>query len=226
MSQVVLHYFRYISSTCTVTKGTGGTVSLPAGWYNLPSVLAALRTGSVTTTWTASSNSLTFSPSISVDSLTIRGMLGINTGAQTTNNYLPLCSFVPADPEYNQELAPYGVSGKKTYDTDFYLAQDGNTWSLGSIAKEREIFRLQFVSKNDIFSTGTSGLSAPFIDTVYRPDLGIVFELVAGDDVSCAAGYSAGAYWCHVKEPESAIQMPPWDQYFTLTFEANQYVVP
>ena len=226
MSQVALHYFRYISSSCTITKGGGGTVVLPVGWYNLPTVLSALRTGSVTTTWTASSNSLTFSPSVSVDNLTIREMLGVNTGAQTTNNYHPLHTWVPENPEYNQELAPYGVSGKKMYDTDYYLAQDGNSWALGSVSKDREIFHFNFVSKHDLFSTGTSGLSAPFIDSVYQPDLGIVFEMKVGDDVSCAAGYVSGDYWCHTKEPDSSIQMPPWDMYFSVTIEANKYAVP
>lgn len=223
MTQVALHYYRYIS-TCTITKATGGTVTISTGWYCLTGVLNSLRVGSVTCSWDSATNRCAFSPAISADNLTIRKMLGINTGSQSASNYSPLHTWVPADPEYMQDLAPMTVAGKKQYDTDFYVAQDGNAVALGSVTLHREIFTLSLLNKNDIFTiSGDTGLSAPFLASVYAPNVGIVFELKAADDVSNEAGYSAGSSWVHVSEPEVVMQMPPWDVYYTIKMEANRY---
>jgi len=224
MTQVALHYYRYISSSCTITKATGGTVTLSTGWYCLSGVINALRVGSVTCSWDSDTNATAFSPAISCDNLTIREMLGITTGSQSASSYKPLHTWVPANPEYMQDLAPMTVSGRKQYDSDFYVAQSGNTVALGSVTLHREIFTFSLINKNDVFTiSGDSGLSAPYLDSVYAPDKGIVFELKMGDDVSNEAGYAVGSSWVHVAEPDIVMQMPPWDVYYTLKMECNRY---
>jgi len=226
MTQVALHYFRYISTTCTFTKTGGGTVTIAAGWVNLPYVMAVLRSGSVTCSWSSTTNRTAFDPGISCDNATVRSMLGIASGAQTAGNASPLYTWVPEKPQFKQELCPIGVAGKKKYDSTFYTAQSGITYALGSVDIYSEIFTFSLVKKQDVFTiTGSAGLSAPFIDTVYRPDECLVFELKQADDVSCAAGYVNGLNWCHSDEPESEMQTPPWDGIYLLKIGANRYAV-
>ena len=226
MTQVALHYFRYISTTCTFTKTGGGTVTVAAGWVNLPYVMALLRSGSVTCTWSSTTNRTAFNPGSDCDSATVRSMLGIASGAQTAGNASPLYTWVPEKPQFQQELCPIGVAGKKKYDSTFYTAQSGTTYALGSVSVYTESFRFSLVKKQDVFTiSADAGLSAPFIDTVYKPDECLVFELKQADDVSCAAGYVNGGIWCHTGEPEVAMQMPPWDLYYNMKIEANRYAV-
>lgn len=226
MTKVVLHYFRYLPATCTFSKAGGGTVVLPAGWYNLTSVLALLRSGSVTCSWDDTTNRTAFSPNITCDTVMIQYMLGIASGSVAAGTSAPVYTWIPERANYTQALCPIGVAGKKKYDTDFYTTQSGKTYALGSVDVYSETFTFTLVKKDDVFTiTGDAGLSSPLVDAVYRPDLCIVFELKQGDSVSNSAGYVAGSNWCHTGEPEVAMQMPPWDLYYTVKFEANKYVV-
>lgn len=224
--KAALHYYRALASACTVTKATGGTVVLPAGWYSLTTVLAALRAGSVTCSWDSLTNVLTTTPAISIDQATIRSLLGWPAGSADTNTAAPGSTWVPEDPEFLQELGPCQRAGKPSYDTDFYMSQSGQVHALGSVQNEREVLDFNLVYKQDVVTIpGDPGLSAPFLDAVYRPDLGIVFELKTGEtDVDCEAGYTAGADWAHTAEPVSAITQPPWDLYYSIKLEVAKYV--
>lgn len=224
--KVALHYYRALASACTVTKATGGTVSLPAGWYSLTSVLAALRVGSVTCDWDSATNVLTTTPAISIDQATIRSLLGWPVGSASTNTADPGSTWVPEDPQFLQELGPVLRPGKPSYDTDFYQSQSGQVHALGSVSTDREVLDFNVIRKQDMFTiSGDPGLSAPFLDSVYRPDLGIVFELKTGeDDVDCEAGYTPGTDWTTTSEPSSAILQPPWDVYYSLKLEVAKYV--
>jgi hypothetical protein len=226
MPQVALHYYRYLSSTATVSKVGGGTITLNAGWYNLSTVLAALRVGSVTCSWSSTTNRTAFSPGIAVNQVIITQLLGLPDGSSYTAGTLPpMYSFVPYDPEYMQDLAPVGVEGKRQYDTDYYTTQTGQVGALGVVDIYTERFTLNLVKKQDVFTiSGDGGLSSPFNSVVYRPDLGITFEIKVGDDIGNSAGYAVGTTWVHVDDPEIIMQMPPWDLYYTVNFEANKYV--
>ena len=223
MAQFVMHYYRYFDKV-EISKAGGGTVTISEGWNNLTTILAALRVGGVTCSWTYSTNATAFSPAITCPDSRMRNMLGIASGSQSASTFAPLDTFCPQNSEYRQELAPVGVSGKRRYDTDFYQSLSGQTWAMGSVTTHAENFILSMVSKHEMFSTGTDGVSAPFIDSVYRPDEGIVFEVVYRDDVSCASGYVEGGIWCHKEEPESEMSMPPWDLYYGITIPANLWV--
>jgi len=225
--RVALHYWRKLATTCTITKAGGGTVVLASAvWYNLPSVLAALRTGGVTASWDSLTNVLTTSPAITIDTAAIRDMLGWPAGSASTSTAKPTSTWVPDEPEYLQELGPCLRPGKLSYDTDFYISQSGQVHAMGSVSVEREVLNFGMVQKQDVFTlAGDSGLSAPLIDVVYRPELGTVFELKTGEaDADCDAGYVVGSNWVHVTEPDSAILQPPWDLYYQVKMEVNKYV--
>jgi len=224
--KVALHFYRALATACTVTKATGGTVSLPAGWYNLTSVLAALRVGSVTCSWDSATNVLTTHPAISIDQAVVRDLLGWPTGSASTSTSAPKSTWVPFDPEYLQELGPCLRPGKPSYDTDYFTSQSGQVHAMGSVSVDREVIAIGLVNKTDMFElAGSPGISAPLLDQVWRPDLGIVFELATGEsDVDCEAGYTRGADWVSPNDPESVITQPPWDQYYTVKMEIQKYV--
>jgi len=219
----VIHYFRYIPETDITFGATTETV--PAGWYSLPTFLDAIEDEStLTMIWTAATNTVTASSSVAFSTTQAQDLLGWSTGAALTNTVKPKATFLPDTPEYIQEKCPIGVNGKKSFDTDFYTAQSGATWALGSVSVYSEKWTLNFIKKYDIF-TLSGGVSQPYIDVVYRPDLSLVFELKYAESIDWATGYAAGEIWCHTGEPMANMQMPPWDNFYTLNIEANKYEI-
>lgn len=218
---LVLHYFRYVPETVVTFGAT--TATIPADWYNLPTFLDAIEDGStLTMTWTSSTNVVAASSSCSFDTTQAQDLLGWSSGAASTSTVKPKATWLPESPEYIQEKCPIGVNGKKTYDTDFYTSQSGNTWALGSVDVYSEKWSFNYIKKYDIF-TLTGGISQPFVDIVYRPDLSIVFELKYAASIDWSTGYTAGQVWCHTGEPSVVMQMPPWDTFYSVMMEANKY---
>ena len=226
MTQVALHYFRYIDAETTFVKNGGGSLFMVAGWYNLTSILSFLRDGGVTCSWDPTTNRTAFNPAINCNNATARSFLGISSGSQSAGSSAPQFTWIPEKAQYQQEMCPIGVGGKRKYDTDFYTTQSGATYALGSVSTHVESFKFSLVKKQDVFTiSGDAGLSSPFIDNAYSPDECLVFELKQGDNIACSAGYSTGDLWCHAAEPEVTMQMPPWDLYYNVKIEANRYVI-
>lgn len=223
--EFVMHYYRLLPAT-TVTYGGGGSLAVAAGWYNLPTFIKAIDdAGTVDMTWYSATNEVSSTGAFTLSHAYANSLLGWPAGGGSKSTTDPASTWVPGRIEYLQEFAPIDVAGKKGYDSEFYLAQSGETWALGSVSINRERFQLALIRKYDMFTGLTGGVSAPFVDTVYRPDLGIVFELKWAASIDWATGYTQGGIWCHTSEPESSMQMPPWDEYYAVTMEANKYVV-
>jgi hypothetical protein len=226
LRKLAIHYYRLIPET-TITYTAGGSDVITTGWYSLPSFLAAIEAhGVVTMTWTQSTNRVAASAAFAMDAAAADSLLGWPDAGGKDGTANPGATWSPLSVEYMQEYAPIDVAGKRAYDTDFYTAQNGRTWALGSVTTHRERFTLRLVNKFDMFDGLTGGVTEPFIDAVYRPDLGICFELYWANSVDWATAYTGGETWCHTALPESAMQMPPWDQYYTMTIEANRYDLP
>ena len=226
MKYLALHYYRLLPAT-TVTYAVGSTL-IPTGWYNLPTFLAAIRAGAVVTiSWTRATGLVNASAAFTLSNTYAQSLIGWSDASIKDGVAFPSATWSPGNVEYRQEYAPCLVAGKRRWDTEYYQAQSGETWALGAVSVYTERFSFDLVRKETMFAdAGTTEKTKTFTDVVFEPSLGICFELVYLDSVDCGAGYVQGGIWCHVADPESAIQMPPWDLHYTMSLEANKYVVP
>ena len=215
----VLHFFRYLPETvCTYVAGS---LTIPAGWYNLPKLLEIIDTdGVVDMTWTATTNEVASTANIALDTTQARDLLGWPSGAASASTTYPQSTWVITQGDMGKKLAPVGVNGRKTYDTEFYNAQDGTSFAMGSISQNIEDYEIQLVNKGDIFTiTGSTSTTAPLIDSVYVPHLGLEFELVTAN-FDWATGYSDKPYWCLMTDIKCDMALYPWDNFFNISFSA------
>jgi len=198
-----------------------GSLTIPEGWYNLPSLLKYIDDdGVVSMTWTASTNVVASSANITLDTAQAQSMLGWGSGAASASSAAPGATWAVSQGDLGKRLSPVGVNGRKTYDSEFYTTQDGNSFALGSVSQKIEDFEINLVLKDDLFSfSGNTSVTAPLIDSVYAPYLGLDFEL-APDSPNWATGYSEGPYWCIAADIKADMAMYPWDKFFNISFSA------